>query len=113
MTARQSLAAGHIVQIEVPKTLADGAQTTAISPLTFGIMRRLLREIVTVDDATLVATMRTLAERMKIVVEPTGCLGVAAALAAASEWKGKRIGVIISGGNVDMARFSRLVQGFE
>ncbi|MFT8307437.1 threo-3-hydroxy-L-aspartate ammonia-lyase [Acetobacter malorum] len=108
--ARQSLAAGHIVQIEVPKTLADGAQTTAISPLTFGIMRRLLREIVTVDDATLVATMRTLAERMKIVVEPTGCLGVAAALAAASEWKGKRVGVIISGGNVDMARFSRLMQ---
>lgn len=108
--ARQSLVAGHIVQIEVPKTLADGAQTTAISPLTFGIMRRLLREIVTVDDATLVATMRTLAEQMKIVVEPTGCLGVAAALAAASEWKGKRIGVIISGGNVDMARFSRLMQ---
>ncbi|WP_281701072.1 threo-3-hydroxy-L-aspartate ammonia-lyase [Acetobacter malorum] len=110
--ARQSLAAGHIVQIEVPKTLADGAQTTAISPLTFGIMSRLLREIVTVDDATLVATMRTLAERMKIVVEPTGCLGVAAALAAASEWKGKRVGVIISGGNVDMARFSRLMQDY-
>lgn len=110
--ARQSLAAGHIVQIEVPKTLADGAQTTAISPLTFGIMRRLLREIVTVDDATLVATMRTLAERMKIVVEPTGCLGVAAALAAASEWKGKRVGVIISGGNVDMARFSQLMQDY-
>lgn len=110
--ARQSLAAGHIVQIAVPKTLADGAQTTALSPLTFGILRRLLREIVTVDDATLVATMRTVAERMKIVVEPTGCLGVAAALAAAPAWKGKRVGVIISGGNVDMARFSRLIQDY-
>lgn len=108
--ARQSLAAGHIVQIDVPRTLADGAQTTAISPLTFGLMRRLLREIVTVEDAALVATMRTLAERMKIVVEPTGCLGVAAALAAAPQWQGKRVGVIISGGNVDMARFSRLMQ---
>lgn len=110
--ARQSLAAGHIVQIPVPKTLADGAQTTAISPLTFGILRRLLREIVMVEDAVLVETMRTLAERMKIIVEPTGCLGVAAALAAAPEWQGKRVGVIISGGNVDMTQFARMVAGF-
>lgn len=110
--ARQSLAAGRIVQIAVPKTLADGAQTTALSPLTFGLVSRLLREIVTVEDATLVATMRTLAERMKIIVEPTGCLGVAAALAAAPKWQGKRVGVIISGGNVDMERFSRLIQTY-
>ncbi|MBS1015480.1 threo-3-hydroxy-L-aspartate ammonia-lyase [Acetobacter persici] len=110
--ARQSLAAGRIVQIAVPKTLADGAQTTALSPLTFGLVSRLLREIVTVEDATLVATMRTLAERMKIIVEPTGCLGVAAALAAAPQWQGRRVGVIISGGNVDMERFSRLIQTY-
>ncbi|WP_212373990.1 threo-3-hydroxy-L-aspartate ammonia-lyase [Acetobacter persici] len=110
--ARQSLAAGRIVQIAVPRTLADGAQTTALSPLTFGLVSRLLREIVTVEDATLVATMRTLAERMKIIVEPTGCLGVAAALAAAPRWQGKRVGVIISGGNVDMERFSRLIQTY-
>lgn len=110
--ARQSLAAGRIVQIAVPKTLADGAQTTALSPLTFGLVSRLLREIVTVEDATLVATMRTLAERMKIIVEPTGCLGVAAALAAAPKWQGRRVGVIISGGNVDMERFSRLIQTY-
>ncbi|MCP9318686.1 threo-3-hydroxy-L-aspartate ammonia-lyase [Acetobacter persici] len=110
--ARQSLAAGRIVQIAVPKTLADGAQTTALSPLTFGLVSRLLREIVTVEDATLVATMRILAERMKIIVEPTGCLGVAAALAAAPQWQGRRIGVIISGGNVDMERFSRLIQTY-
>lgn len=110
--ARQSLAAGRIVQIAVPRTLADGAQTTALSPLTFGLVSRLLREIVTVEDATLVTTMRTLAERMKIIVEPTGCLGVAAALAAAPQWQGRRIGVIISGGNVDMERFSRLIQTY-
>ncbi|MFE8871852.1 threo-3-hydroxy-L-aspartate ammonia-lyase [Acetobacter persici] len=110
--ARQSLAAGRIVQIAVPKTLADGAQTTALSPLTFGLVSRLLREIVTVEDATLVATMRTLAERMKIIVEPTGCLGVAAALAAAPQWQGRRVGIIISGGNVDMERFSRLIQTY-
>ncbi|WP_130732488.1 threo-3-hydroxy-L-aspartate ammonia-lyase [Komagataeibacter xylinus] len=108
--ARQSLAVGHIVRIPVPHTLADGAQTTAVSPLTFAIMRRYLREIVTVDDAALVATMRLVAERMKIVVEPTGCLGVAAALAAAPRWQGRRIGVIVSGGNVDMMRFGQLVQ---
>ncbi|MFT8471655.1 threo-3-hydroxy-L-aspartate ammonia-lyase [Acetobacter persici] len=110
--ARQSLAAGRIVQIAVPKTLADGAQTTALSLLTFGLVSRLLREIVTVEDATLVATMRTLAERMKIIVEPTGCLGVAAALAAAPKWQGRRVGIIISGGNVDMERFSRLIQTY-
>lgn len=96
----------------MPKTLADGAQTTALSPLTFSLVSRLLREIVTVEDATLVATMRILAERMKIIVEPTGCLGVAAALAAAPQWQGRRIGVIISGGNVDMERFSRLIQTY-
>lgn len=110
--ARQSLAAGRIVQIAVPRTLADGAQTTALSPLTFGLVSRLLREIVTVEDATLVATMRTLAERMKIIVEPTGCLGVAAALAAALQWQGRRVGIIISGGNVGMGRFSRLIQTY-
>ncbi|WP_308718850.1 threo-3-hydroxy-L-aspartate ammonia-lyase [Komagataeibacter xylinus] len=108
--ARQSLAAGHIVQIPVPHTIADGAQTTAISPLTFAIMRQYLRDLVTVDDAALVATMRLVAERMKIVVEPTGCLGVAAALAAAPRWQGRRIGVLVSGGNVDMTRFGQLVQ---
>ncbi|MFT9062426.1 MAG: threo-3-hydroxy-L-aspartate ammonia-lyase [Acetobacter persici] len=110
--ARQSLAAGRIVQIAVPRTLADGAQTTALSPLTFGLVSRLLREIVTVEDATLVATMRTLAERMKIIVEPTGCLGVAAALAAALQWQGRHVGIIISGGNVGMGRFSRLIQTY-
>lgn len=107
--ARQSLAAGHIVKIATPRTIADGAQTTSVGTLTLAIMRQYLHSIVTVEDAALVATMRTLAERMKIIVEPTGCLAPAAALAAASQWQGRRVGVILSGGNIDLATFSRLV----
>ncbi|WP_367160518.1 threo-3-hydroxy-L-aspartate ammonia-lyase [Kozakia baliensis] len=107
--ARRSLAAGRIVSIDVPRTIADGAQTTALGSLTFPLLQKYLRRIVTVEDNALVETMRLLAERMKIVVEPTGCLGVAAALAHAAEWKGKKIGVIVSGGNIDMARFAALL----
>lgn len=107
--ARQSLAAGHIVKIPAPRTIADGAQTTSVGSLTFALMQQYLRGIVTVDDASLVATMHQIAERMKILVEPTGCLAPAAALAAAPEWQGRRVGVILSGGNVDITRFSALV----
>ncbi len=107
--ARQSLAKGEIVTIPVPRTLADGAQTTAISPRTFAIMRERVAEIVTVPDAALVEAMRFMAERLKIVVEPTGCLAAAAALSGAVPVAGRRVGVILSGGNVDVAAFARLV----
>ncbi|MGD9943782.1 MAG: threo-3-hydroxy-L-aspartate ammonia-lyase [Burkholderiaceae bacterium] len=104
---RQSLRAGRIVTIAVPRTLADGAMTTHLGELTFPIIRRYARDIVTASDAQLVAAMRFFAERMKMVVEPTGCLAAAAAFEHAAEWSGKRIGVLISGGNVDLAAFAR------
>ena len=63
----------------------------------------------TVSDAQLVETMRFFAERMKIIVEPTGCLGAAAASLGGLPLAGKRVGVILSGGNVDLQRFSQLV----
>ena len=106
---QQSLRAGSIVKIAVPKTIADGAQTAALSPLTFALVSRDVADIFTVTDAELVATMRFFAERMKIVVEPTGCLAAAAALGAKIPIAGKRVGVIVSGGNVDIATFARLV----
>ncbi len=101
-----SLAAGRIVHIEVPQTIADGAQTSASGTLTFPVIQRLVRSVVTVSDRQLVLTLRTLAERLKQVVEPTGCLAAAALLEGVLDLRGARVGVIISGGNVDLARYA-------
>jgi len=109
--ARQSLRAGQIVTIPVPKTIADGAMTTHLGQLTFPIIREHVRDILTVPDARLIDTMRFFAERMKLVVEPTGCLAAAAAFDSAAEWRGKRVGVIVSGGNVDLAAYARFLAG--
>lgn len=103
---RQSLAAGRIVSIPTPATIADGAQTTATGSLTFPVIQKLVRGILTVTDAQLIATMRFFAERMKLVVEPTGCLAAAALLEGAITLPGKRVGVIVSGGNVDLAAYA-------
>jgi len=106
---QQSLRKGELVRIEVPDTIADGARTTCLGTRNFAIISKLVDDIVTVSDAQLVAAMRFFAERMKMVVEPTGCLAAAAALSGAVKVAGKRIGVLISGGNVDMEVFAKLV----
>ena len=106
---QQSLARGEIVHIDTPATIADGAQTQHSGTLTFPVIQRLVSRIETVSDAELVATMRFFAERMKMVVEPTGCLGAAALLHGAVQARGQRVGVIISGGNVDLVRFAKLL----
>ena len=108
---QRSLAAGHPVTIDVPETLADGAQTTRVGETTFEIIRERVDSIITVPDDALVAEMRLLAERMKTVVEPTGCLGLAGLRAWAQEHDvhGLRTGAILSGGNVDLQRFASLV----
>ena len=89
------------------KTIADGAQTQHLGELTFAIIRRDVDDILTATDAELVEAMRFFAERMKMVVEPTGCLGFAAARRMKRRAAGQRVGVIVSGGNVDLARFCR------
>jgi threonine dehydratase len=98
---QQSFRSGAVVRIPVPKTIADGAQTTYLGARTFPIIRSLAEDIVTVSDAQLVDAMRFFVERMKIVVEPTGCLAAAAALNGVVPCAGKRVGIILSGGNVD------------
>jgi len=107
----QSLRAGRIVHIDTPRTIADGAQTQHLGEYTFGIIRRDVDDIFTVSDAQLVDAMRFFAERMKMVVEPTGCLAFAAARAAGEAIKGARVGVVVSGGNVDLARYAALLAG--
>jgi len=106
---QQSLRSGRIVTISVPKTIADGAQTAFLGNYTFPLIQRAVEDIVTVPDAALVEAMRFFAERMKIVVEPTGCLAAAAAFTGAVPVAGKRVGIVISGGNVDLASFARFV----
>ncbi|MFY3383803.1 threo-3-hydroxy-L-aspartate ammonia-lyase [Paracidovorax sp. MALMAid1276] len=106
---QQSLRSGSIVHIDTPKTIADGAQTQHLGQITFPIIQRNVDDILTVTDDQLVDAMRFFATRMKLVVEPTGCLGFAAARARAAELKGKKVGVLISGGNVDMERFCALL----
>jgi threonine dehydratase len=102
--AQQSLRSGAIVRIPVPQTIADGAQTPAVGELTFPIIQRLVSDIVTVSDDQLRAQMRFFAERMKMVVEPTGCLAAAAVMNQVVDVRGQRVGVVVSGGNVEIAR---------
>jgi len=107
---QQSLRADKIVRIEVPQTIADGAQTQALGAHTFPIIRREVADIFTATDAELIDCLRFFATRMKIVVEPTGCLGFAAARSHAAAFAGGRIGIIVSGGNVDAERLAEFLR---
>jgi threonine dehydratase len=106
---QQSLRAGRIVRISTPQTIADGAQTEQLGVLTYPVIAAHVQDIITVSDQDLIDNMAFFAERMKIIVEPTGCLGLAAARKSAALLAGKRVGVIVSGGNVDMSRFAELL----
>lgn len=106
---QQSLRSGSIVHIDTPETIADGAQTQHLGQYTFEVIRANVADILTASDAELVDSMRFFAERMKIVVEPTGCLGFAAARAQKAKLAGKRVGIIVSGGNIDISRYSSLL----
>ncbi|MDK3025904.1 threo-3-hydroxy-L-aspartate ammonia-lyase [Cupriavidus taiwanensis] len=106
---QQSFRSGEIVHIDTPRTIADGAQTPHLGHYTFAIIKRDVDDIVTATDAELVEAMKFFATRMKMIVEPTGCLGLAAALKMKDALKGKRVGIVISGGNIDLEQFCALV----
>ena len=106
---QQSFRSGNIVHIDTPRTIADGAQTQHLGGYTFGIIKRDVDDICTASDAELIECMRFFAGRMKIVVEPTGCLGLAAVRNMKAALAGKRVGVVISGGNIDLERFAALL----
>jgi threo-3-hydroxy-L-aspartate ammonia-lyase len=106
---RQSLAAGERVRIETPRTIADGQQADIPGRLTFEVNRRLVDAIEVVSDAEIVAAMAFLFDRMKLVTEPSGASALAALLAGRIDAAGARAGVIISGGNVGVARFCELM----
>ena len=107
--AQQSKRAGMIIKIETPKTIADGAQTQFVGQLTFPVIQELVDDIVTVSDAQLIEAMRFAASRMKMMIEPTGGLAMAAAMQGVVDVKGQRVGIIISGGNVDVAQLAKFL----
>ena len=89
-------------RVDNPQTIADGARTQSMGEITFPLVLEHVSDVVTVSDAQIVEAMRFLWERLKLVVEPTGALAAAAALAARAPVRGKRVGIILSGGNVDL-----------
>jgi len=101
--------AGKVVQIPLPKTIADGARTMALGKLTFALIQKHVDDFFTVTDAELLKWMFFLWERMKIVVEPTGTLAAAALFEKKLDVKGKRVGVVLSGGNVDVKAMAALL----
>ncbi|GAC1302808.1 MAG: pyridoxal-phosphate dependent enzyme [Vulcanimicrobiaceae bacterium] len=105
----QSFARNERVEIAVPQTIADGQQTTSPGELTFPIVRRLCAGILTVSDDDLRDAMRFAFSRLKLVMEPSGASALAALLAADGRFAGARVGVIVSGGNVDAARYAEIV----
>ena len=107
---QRSFQSGAIVHIDTPKTIADGAQTQHLGQLTFPVIQEKVDQVLTVSDAALVGSMQFFAGRMKIMVEPTGCLGAAAAMSGMINLQGKRVGVMLSGGNIDLLRFAQLIQ---
>ena len=102
-----SFAAGKRVAIDVPHTIADGLQTHMPGELTWAVASRLVDEIVTVTDAQIVDAMRFAFERLKLVIEPSGAVGIAALQCGAVS--GGRVGIVISGGNVGAERFAELL----
>ena len=108
---QQSFRSGKIVRIKTPQTIADGAQTQYLGQCTFPVIRRYVADIFTATDPELIEAMRFFAERMKIVVEPTGCLAAAAVFGGKFDVAGKRIGIVLSGGNVDLSRYGEFLQG--
>jgi threonine dehydratase len=106
----RSYRTGTIQSVRNPDTIADGARTTAPGDVTFPLIMQHVADMLTVTDSELLRTMWYLWERMKIVVEPTGALGAAAALEGKCDIQGKRVGVVLSGGNADLKQLCRLLQ---
>ena len=100
--AARSFRSRKLERVDNPQTIADGARTQSMGEITFPLVLRYVHDIVTVSDAEIVEAMRFLWERMKLVVEPTGALAAAAVLHARVPVRGQRVGIILSGGNVDL-----------
>ena len=106
---RDAIAAGHPVTVPVPPTIADGQQTAQIGRRNCAIIGDGVDGIVGVTDDEILVAVRLLFERLKVVVEPSGASALAAILAGHVDVAGQRVGVTLSGGNVDVAQFVELM----
>lgn len=111
--ARRSLREGHIIKIAPPTTIADGIRTESVGTLTFAIMRELLTDIVLVSDAEIMDAVRFAMLRLKLVVEPTGAVPLAAVLQNRIPAGAHRVGVILSGGNISLDLLGTIGQGVD
>ncbi len=110
---RQSLRAGRIVGIDVPRTICDGQQTQAIGARPRAVIQALVSDVLTASDPAVVDAMRFAFERLKLVLEPSGACALATLMTHAAQFKGQRVGVTLSGGNIGLDRFVALVSGAE
>lgn len=108
---RRSLREGRIVTIDVPRMICDGQQTTSVGARPFEVIRRHVSDVLTVSDDSVVDAMRFAFERLKQVLEPSGASALAALTTHAPRFRGRRVGVTLSGGNVDLQRFVALTTG--
>jgi len=107
--ATRSFRTKTLQKVQNPKTIADGARTPSLGTLTFPLVLQNVNDMTSVDDPALLRAMLHLWERLKLVIEPTGALGAAAALCGGTPISGKRVGVILSGGNVDLSQVSQWI----
>lgn len=110
---RQSLRAGRIVSIDVPRTICDGQQTQAVGEHPFEVIKAHVSDVLTASDPAVVEAMRFAFERMKVVLEPSGACALAALMTNAERFRGRRVGVTLSGGNIGIERFVALMTGDE
>ena len=110
---QQSLRSGHIVSIEVPRTICDGQQTQSVGHHPFEVIRALVSDVLTAPDPTVVEAMRFAFERMKVVLEPSGACALAVLMQHRAQFKGQRVGITLSGGNIGADRFVALLSGAE
>lgn len=110
---QQSLRAGKIVSIDVPRTVCDGQQTQAVGKHPFEVIQALVKDVLTATDPQVVDAMRFVFERMKLVLEPSGACALAALISHREQFRGQRVGITLSGGNIGLDRFVALVSGTE
>jgi threonine dehydratase len=110
---QQSLRSGTIVSIEVPQTICDGQQTQAVGVQPFEVIRAMVNDVLAVPDPVVVDAMRFAFERMKVVLEPSGACALAALMHHREQFRGQRVGVTLSGGNIGIDRFVGLITGAE
>ena len=110
---QQSLRSGRIVSIGVPRTICDGQQTQAVGQHPFEVIRALVTDVLTATDPAVVDAMRFAFERMKVVLEPSGACALATLMTHHAQFRGQRVGITLSGGNIGLDRFVALVSGAE